>query len=184
MEIKYICFIALAAVTVLTTGICMYIYFRYKKSNNVIYYKTGFWFVSVFSLWFSFLLFVFSIQKDDDGLPIFILSIILALLYYVSWLMSIITFDENGFYSRNIFGVKRYYMYSDVTGIEHATQRDRYHEERLLKIHVGNRKVKVYEKSLNYTVFVKMLVERYKQTHNGKKIPIMKPERRFFIKRN
>ena len=97
---------------------------------------------------------------------IFLFLQMLSMSLVIAFVNCRITYDENGFYSRNFLGIRRYYTYGQVKAIK-----ENVHES---FIHVGRRKVLIDEYAIGGKAFISAVKKYYRATHNGRKIPAVK----------
>ncbi len=74
-----------------------------------------------------------------------------------------ISYDEDGFVTKNFFGVKRKFTYDQITAIRY-TMHENY-------IYLGNRKVMVDNFSSGGVFFIRQIRKKYRALHNGESIP-------------
>lgn len=88
---------------------------------------------------------------------------LLGLVLIIEYVNDRIFYDENGFLSKNFFGIKRYYTYAQVTAIR-LDVHNRY-------VYLDDRKVTISEFAVGGKEFIAFVKEKYKELHDGKAVP-------------
>ncbi|MBQ9151351.1 MAG: hypothetical protein IJX72_03800, partial [Clostridia bacterium] len=83
-----------------------------------------------------------------------------------------ITYDENGFTHKNIFGIKRTYTYDEITGLKEGNHED--------LIYMGHHFAVIDEFAMGCTEFLLMAKKRYHVLSGGKMIPRIKKKKDIF----
>ncbi len=151
---------------------CIYLYQGRRWIQNLVYMKHYFWLFAVTDIVTCVVVIV--IAGDKELLDLFWLAFgvnLLSLIGLVSWCNETITFDDQGFFSKNIFGRRQYFRYEDITGLQMLKLQHKYNASRLLHIYIGKKKISVDVSATNYGCFVKKMKDGYKKAHNGGKIP-------------
>lgn len=103
---------------------------------------------------------------SDEPMGVSVLFLLLALVgasLVIAFINCRISYDQDGFVSKNFFGVKRKYTYEDVTAIK-----ENVHEK---YIYVGKGRIMVDEFSIGGEDFVKLVKTKYRTIHGGKSLP-------------
>ena len=106
---------------------------------------------------------------SDEPIWVTILFFAFSLLgsgFIIAFINCRISYDENGFTSKNFFGIKRTYTYDQVTAIK-----ENMHED---YIYLGKRKVMIDEFSIGGTDFIAYVRKRYRTIHKGCVLPIIR----------
>lgn len=105
------------------------------------------------------------------ALPLFLCSL-LGLTLIIAFFHCRISYDEEGFHARNFLGIKRYYTYTDVTGLlenPHETF-----------IYMGKHHIMVDEYSIGGQEFIIQIKKKYSALNNRKMIPRIKSKADLF----
>ena len=105
---------------------------------------------------------------SDEPIWVTILCFVFSLLgsgFIIAFINCRISYDENGFTSKNFFGIKRTYTYDQVTAIK-----ENMHED---YIYIGKRKVMIDEFSIGGIDFIAYVRKRYRTIHKGYALPII-----------
>ena len=100
------------------------------------------------SIWLSLIFFAFSS---------------LGLLLFFVYLNCRITYDDNGFTVKNLFGVKKSYTYDEITSLREDMSED--------VLFVGEHKISVERISVGGFAFIAFAKKKYRQLHSGQGIP-------------
>ncbi len=87
----------------------------------------------------------------------------LGLFLFFIYLNCRITYDDNGFTVKNLFGVKKSYTYDEITNLREDMSED--------VLFVGGRKISVERISVGGFEFIAFAKKKYKQLHSGQGIP-------------
>lgn len=87
----------------------------------------------------------------------------LGLLLFFVYLNCRITYDDNGFTVKNLFGVKKSYTYDEITSLREDMSED--------VLFVGKRKISVERISVGGFEFISFAKKKYKQLHSSQGIP-------------
>jgi len=87
----------------------------------------------------------------------------LGLLLFFIYLNCRITYDDNGFSVKNLFGVKKSYTYDEITSLREDMSED--------VLFVGKRKISVERIAVGGFEFIAFAKKKYKQLHSGQRIP-------------
>ena len=74
-----------------------------------------------------------------------------------------ITYDDNGFTVKNLFGVKKSYTYDEITSLREDMSED--------VLFVGERKISVERITVGGFAFIAFAKKKYRQLHSGQAIP-------------
>lgn len=108
--------------------------------------------------------FITALTDESIWLPIFFSSFsLLSASLIIAFVNCRITYDDDGFVSKNFFGIKRKFTYDQVTGIK-LNVHDKY-------IFIGNRKVRIDEFSIGGKDFIELVKKKYRTLHNGQSVP-------------
>ena len=77
-----------------------------------------------------------------------------------------VTYDEDGFTARSVFGISRWYPYDAINGIQGKT--------RDVKLFVGKRTVRIDEAAVGKDSFIAFAKKQYRQQHGGSSIPAVR----------
>ncbi len=103
----------------------------------------------------------------------FILFSFLGFFCIFGYLNCRITYDETSFTAKNIFGIKRTYQYTEITGIS-GNIKD-------IHFYMGKRKVLIDGIAVGSAEFVKFAKKRYRVLTDGEAIPNQKRKRKMDI---
>ena len=104
----------------------------------------------------------------DEPIWVPILFLAFSLLgasFIIAFVNCRVSYDEDGFVSKNFFGVKRKFTYDQVTAIK-----ENMHEDYIC---IGKRKVMIDEVSVGRIEFIAYLRKRYRILHKGQALPII-----------
>ena len=87
----------------------------------------------------------------------------LGLFLFFLYLNCRITYDDNGFTVKNLFGVKKSYTYDEITSLREDMSED--------VLFVGKRKISVGRISVGGFEFIAFAKKKYKQLHSSQGIP-------------
>lgn len=87
----------------------------------------------------------------------------LGLFLFFIYLNCRITYDENGFAVKNLFGVKKSYTYDEITSLREDMSED--------VLFVDKRKISVERITVGGFEFIAFAKKKYKQLHSGQGIP-------------
>ena len=102
----------------------------------------------------------------DEGIWLPVLFLVFSLLgatLIVAFINCRISYDEDGFVSKNFFGIKKKASYDQVTAIK-----ENMHET---YIYIGKQRVMVDELSIGGIDFIKLVKKKYRTLHNGQSLP-------------
>lgn len=147
------------------------IYFKRQSKKNIVYPLRGFWFIVIFTLFFSTLLFYFT-KNGEPVEVLFIAFIVLGIAGIASWLHGIIEYDETGFIVLNFFCQKKRYEYKDIKYLKRKKKmyKNPINTENLVIIYLPGKKVTIEREYANYFEFMEIMAKDYKKNHK-KKIP-------------
>jgi len=111
---------------------------------------------------------IISVFTDEPiWVPIlFLLFSLLGVTLVVAFVNCRISYDEEGFVAKNLFGIKRKFKYDQVTAIKENT-RENY-------IYIGRRSVMIDEVSIGGSDFIKLVKKKYRTMHDGQSLPLYK----------
>lgn len=103
-------------------------------------------------------------SEESIWLPLifFAFSLIGIVLFFV-YLNCRITYDDNGFVVKNLFGVKKSYTYDEITSLREDMSED--------VLFVGERKISVERITVGGFAFIAFAKKKYRQLHGGQAIP-------------
>lgn len=102
-------------------------------------------------------------SEESVWLPlIFFAFSSLGLFLFFIYLNCRITYDDNGFTVKNLFGVKKSYTYDEITSLREDMSED--------VLFVGERKISVERISVGGFEFIAFAKKKYKQLHSGQGI--------------
>ena len=103
-------------------------------------------------------------SEESIWLPLifFAFSLIGIVLFFV-YLNCRITYDDNGFTVKNLFGVKKSYTYDEITSLREDMSED--------VLFVGERKISVERITVGGFAFIAFAKKKYRQLHSGQAIP-------------
>ena len=95
----------------------------------------------------------------------FIVLIVLGIIGIVSWMHSIIEYDETGFIVLNIFCQKKRYEYKDIKYIKRKKKmyKNPIDTDNLVIIYLPGKKVTIEREYANYFEFMEMVTKNYKK---------------------
>lgn len=107
-------------------------------------------------------------EKESAWVTILFLSFeIIGIFLIIAYINCRVFYNEDGFVSRNFFGFKKKASYKDITGMR-KTVEDVY-------VFMGRKKIVISKISTGSYEFISFFSEKYKEEHNGKQVPIIKP---------
>lgn len=105
-----------------------------------------------------------ALSDESIWLPlIFFAFSSLGLLLFFIYLNCRITYDDNGFTVKNLFGVKKSYTYDEITSLREDMSED--------VLFVGERKISVERITVGGFAFIAFAKKKYRQLHSGQGIP-------------
>ena len=142
------------------------IYFKRQVISHIVYPLRGFWSIIIFTLFFSVVLYCFTETGEPvEVMLMFIAFIVLGITGIVSWMHSIIEYDETGFIVLNIFCQKKRYEYKDIKYIKRKKKmyKNPIDTDNLVIIYLPGRKVTIEREYANYFEFMEMVTKNYKK---------------------
>ena len=119
----------------------------------------------IFFLCFSTVCVVMAVLKEPLWVCLAFLAIsLLGILLIVAYINCRISYDENGFVSKNFFGIKRSFTYDQVTAIKEGVREDHC-------VYLGKSKVTVDILSIGGRDFLAHIKKQYGMLHNGQAVP-------------
>ncbi len=94
---------------------------------------------------------------------LFIVFALVSAALVIAYVNCRISYDEEGFVTKNFFGIKRNYTYSQVTSVR-ETKHDKY-------IDIGKRSVTLDALFVGTDEFIAVVKQKYSQLHGGQSIP-------------
>ena len=85
-----------------------------------------------------------------------------------------VAYREEDFTVRNFWGVKRTYIYDQITGIQGTAK------SRTIRLHVGGKVVKLEDFAVGREQFLSFAKKQYRKGHNGEAIPVLPPKKDLF----
>lgn len=148
----------------------IFIYYKRTKKKNLVYLVKGFWFMEIFTMFFSTLVIIF-IREGESVDELFLAFIGLGIACIVSWYFGAIEYDRTGFVAFNFILQKKRYEYKDVRWIKTRTREYRHgRKERITTICFPKRIFWIEQEYMNYFEFMEAMEKAYKADHK-KKIP-------------
>lgn len=154
-------------------GIHTLIHMRRPKPDNIVYHSE---FLTMLGLALGFIIlaigFVITLFDHDaaaSALPVFcVISAVCSILIVIQRTFKITYYDDY-FEYRNIFGITRRYSYGDITGYRKTHSDD-------LVIYVKGGKVLIDMMSVGQHKFLSFAKKEYRKIHIGQSLPTLKPK--------
>lgn len=144
----------LAAVSMAAAAFCVYLYFKRRKRQDLVYDNNAF-FLMVFSLLLlggTVFYLVLLGEWQLAHLPVMVCA--LCLLGLFSWHNEVIVFDEEGFTRRDFFLRSRRHSYQDFTDCsERVLKQSRKRQEVQTLFYIGDKRFALSRKAVNYDKF-------------------------------
>ena len=152
-------------IPIIVTGFLRYFRQSKQAEENTVYLPKLFAILGAISsaiFLIPALITVFSDGSLWKPIPFLLLSLLGAALI-IAFVNCRISYDEEGFVSKNFFGVKRKFTYQQVTAIK---------ENMFEKfIYIGKRRILVDQFSIGGDTFIKLVKRKYRTMHDGQSLP-------------